>query len=164
MAETLRHQHRKAVRDQMSRKRAIFRLRHLRAAQHILGGRMRDHRQPKRALTGGAKQHRVSGPVRDRRRHQPLLRAIRLALGPLRAESGRLTGEYDKRRERECSFEQKSHRMKRGPENKEEIRQQNTGGESNREPQIDMPTGFFAARRGRETGRANPSAGKGERL
>jgi hypothetical protein len=54
--------------------------------------------------------------------------------------------------------------MKRGPEDKEEIRQQNTGGESNREPQIDTPTGFFAARRGRETRRANPSARKGERL
>jgi hypothetical protein len=33
--------------------------------------------------------------------------------------------------------------MQRGPENKDEIRQQNTGSESNREPQIDTPTGLF---------------------
>jgi hypothetical protein len=78
----------------------------------------------------------MSGPIRQRCRHQPLLLAIRSALGALRPEGGqrRLIAEYDKRRQRQCDFEQRSHRMSRAGQNKDEMRQQNTGRESNREP------------------------------
>ncbi len=54
VAEPLRHQHGKAARDQERRQRAVFRLRHLRATQHVLRRGVRDQRQPKRTVSGRA--------------------------------------------------------------------------------------------------------------
>jgi hypothetical protein len=59
----------------------------LRASQHVLGGGVRDHGKRKRAVAGRAKQHGMRRRAVIRRRHQPLLQAIGLSFGTLRAES-----------------------------------------------------------------------------
>src|SRR5215470_447251 len=56
MARPLRHQHGKAARHQKGRERTIFRLWHLRPAQHLLRRCMRDHSELKRSLAGRTKQ------------------------------------------------------------------------------------------------------------
>jgi len=91
MAEPLRHQHGKAARHQERRQRVIVRLRHLRATQRVLGGRMRDHGEAERPVARRAEQQRMRRPLGCR--HQPLLRAIWLALGANRPESRRLAGQ-----------------------------------------------------------------------
>ena len=88
MAQAFRHQHRKAPRHQPGRQRAVFGLRHLRATQHVLRRGVRDQRQRKRPIAGRAKQHGVRRGVRIGRRHQPLLHAVWLGFGALRAEPG----------------------------------------------------------------------------
>jgi hypothetical protein len=54
MAEAFRHQHREPARDKERGKRAIFRLRHLRATQHVLRRGVRDQGKPERPIAGRA--------------------------------------------------------------------------------------------------------------
>src|SRR5713101_1594094 len=73
MAQAFRYQHGKTPRHQPRRQCAVFRLRHLRATQHVLRRGVRDHGQPKRPLAEGAKQQRVRRGVRIGRGDQPWL-------------------------------------------------------------------------------------------
>ena len=86
MARTFRHQHGKPPRHQKRRQGAVFRLRHLRAKQHVLGRRMRDDREAKRAFAGRAKQQSVRCDVRIGRRHQPGLRPVGFGFRTFRPE------------------------------------------------------------------------------
>ncbi len=88
VAGPLRHQHGIAARHQPCRQRAIFRLRHLRTTRGVLRRVVRDQRQRKRPIAGGAKQQRMGREVGIGRRHQPLLPPVRLAFRPLRPELG----------------------------------------------------------------------------
>jgi hypothetical protein len=86
VARALRHQHGKAARHQPACERAVFRLGHLRATQHVLRRGMRNHREPERSVARRAKQHGMRHGGEIGRRHQPLLHAVWLAFGALRAE------------------------------------------------------------------------------
>ena len=88
MAQAFRHQHRKTPRHQKCRQRTVFRLRHLRATQHILRGRVRDRGEPERTFALRAKQHRVCRDIGIGRRHPPLLLAVGLAFGPCAPSGG----------------------------------------------------------------------------
>jgi hypothetical protein len=111
MARTFRHQHGKAAADQPRRQRAVFRLRHLRASQHVLGGGVRDHGQRKRAVAGRAKQDRMRRRTRVRRRHQPWLQAIWPRFGALRAESRLRRSGRDTECDDDQASEKHSHQM-----------------------------------------------------
>lgn len=80
MAEPLRHQHGKAARDEVGGKRPVFRLRHLRTTQRVLRRGVRDHREPKRTCTRGAKQQGMRSKASIRRGHKPRLPTKRFAL------------------------------------------------------------------------------------
>ena len=86
MARPFRHQHGIASRDQPARQCGVFGLRHLRPAQRVLGGSVRDQRQRKRPRARRTKQQRVRRNVAIWRWHQPLLSPVRLAFRALSAE------------------------------------------------------------------------------
>jgi hypothetical protein len=81
VSQPFRHQHGKAARDQKGGQRTVFRLRHLRATEHILRRRMHNHREQKRPGAIRAEQHSVRRRRWFGRGHQPLLQAVQFRFG-----------------------------------------------------------------------------------
>jgi len=81
LSQPFRHQHGKAAPDQRGGQRTVFRLRHLRATEHILRRRMHNHRERKGPGAIRAEQHSVRRRRWIGRGHQPLLQAVRFRFG-----------------------------------------------------------------------------------